>query len=88
MSKLKSIVWGIAYHGKIILHGFAKVVYSTGVAGLIGLAVYGFAAIPSEGGYVAVCEFIASVVTMVLALTFMYAIGGSKKKKGRFSSYE
>ena len=76
----KEVMQLIGFHGAILLMGFAKVLYGAAVAGLVGLAVYGFAAIPSEGGYVAVCEFIAAIVTLVVALSCMYAFGGKKKK--------
>ena len=78
----------IAYHSKIILRGLAKVLYGAAVAGLIGLSVYGFTAIPSEGGYVAVCDFIAAMATLVVALNGAYAFGARRTKKGKFSSYE
>lgn len=86
MNNLKSIGRCIAYHVKILLRGFVRMVYGAAVAGLIGMAAYGFAAIPSEGGYVAVCDFIASMATLVIALTCMYAFG-AKKRNGRFSSH-
>lgn len=75
----------IGHHGKILLRGFMKMLYGTAVAGLMGLAAYGFVMIPKEGGYVAVCDFIGAVATMALAISCMYAFGGSRKK-GKFSS--
>ena len=83
---MNHVISSIVYHSRIFLRGFVNVVYGAAVAGLIGLAVYGFAAIPSEGGYVAVCEFIAAMATLVVALTCMYAFGGSKKRSGRYVS--
>ena len=77
----------IGYHCKIFLRGFAKVVYGTAVAGLVAMAVYGFCAVPSEDGYIAVCDFIGSAVTMAMAITCMYAFGGRKKKSGRYVSH-
>lgn len=85
---IRNAVQEIAYHVKILVRGFGRVVYGTAVAGLFGLAVYGFTAIPAEGGYVAVCDFIASMATLLIALNGMYACGARRKKNGRFSYYE
>ena len=74
----------IGYHGAILLRGFAKVLYGAAVAGLIGLAAYGFYMIPSEDGYVAVLDFIAAISTLSVALTCMYAFGQKRKKGARF----
>ena len=74
----------IGFHGAILLRGFAKVLYGTAVAGLIGLAAYGFYMIPSEDGYVAVCDFIGSIAMLSVALTSMYAFGQKRKKGARF----
>lgn len=84
-SYIADIVKAAAFHGRILLKGFARTVFGSAVAGLIGLSVYGFMIIPSEGGYVAVCEFIAAMATLVVGLTCMYAFGG-KKKSGRYVS--
>lgn len=84
---MKNVTKFIGYHGKIFLRGLIKVLYGAAVAGLIALAVYGFGAVPSEGGYIAVCDFIGSVATLGVAISCMYAFGGSKKKNGRFSTH-
>lgn len=88
MVDIRNAVHEIAYHVKVLVRGFGRVVYGTAVAGLLGLAVYGFLMIPDEGGYVAVCEFIAAMATLVVALNGMYACGARRKKNGRFSYYE
>lgn len=88
MWSIREAVYQIVYHCKILIRGLSKTLYGTGVAGLLFLAAYGFTSIPSEGGYVAVCEFIGSMATLVIALNGMYAFGARKKKNGRFSPYE
>lgn len=85
---IRNAVREIAYHVKILVRGFGRVVYGTAVAGLLGLAVYGFTAIPAEGGYVAVCDFIGSMATLIIALNGVYACGARRKKNGRYSYYE
>lgn len=85
MRDFKKVARFAAYHSMIILRGFAKMLYGTVTAGMIGLAVYGFTAIPSEGGYVAVCDFIGAVTLTVIALCCMYWFG-SRKRTGRFST--
>lgn len=80
----KEVMQLIGYHCMVMLMGFAKVLYGATVAGLIVLAIYGFRAIPSEDGYIAVLDFIAAIATLVVALCCMYSFGGRKKKKGRY----
>lgn len=82
----KEVAMKVGFHGKILLRGFTKVLYGSAVSGLIALAIYGFAAIPTEGGYIAVCEFIVAVATLVVAIGCMYAFGGKRKKKGRYAA--
>lgn len=80
MKEFKSII----NHCKILMKGFWRMTCGALTAGFIGLAVYGFATIHSEGGYVAVLNFICAALILVMALTIMYAMGGGKKKKGGF----
>ena len=80
----KDVMQLIGFHCLVLLRGFVKAVYGALIAGLIGLAVGGFAAIPHEDGYVAVMDFIAAICTMTVALTCMYAFGRKRKKGGRY----
>ena len=80
----KEVMQLIGFHCLVLLRGFVKVLYGAAVAGLIGLAAYGFAMIPSEDGYVAVCEFIVALGTLSVALISMYAFGQKRKKGVRF----
>lgn len=80
--KFKDVMQLIGFHSLVLLRGFVRVLYGAAVAGLIALAAKGFAMIPLEGGYVAVCDFIAAILTMIVALTCTYAFGG-KRKRGR-----
>lgn len=82
----KKTMGRMIHHGKILLRGLAKTVYGTAVAGLVGLSVYGFVMIPSEGGYTAVCEFVVASLTMGMACGAMYAFGGCRKKHGRYAA--
>lgn len=70
----------IRYHGKILFQGAVRMVHGTAIAGLMALAIYGFVMIPSEGGYIAVCDFIGSIATIAVALNCMYSLGSNKKK--------
>ena len=88
MVDVRNAVQEMAYHVKVLVRGFGRVVYGTAVAGLFGLAAYGFLMIPEEGGYIAVCEFILAMATLVVALNGMYACGARHKKNGRFSYCE
>ena len=75
--KATECVW---HHGKILCKGFVRMMFGAATAGLFALAAYGLMMIPSEGGYMAVCEFIASVATICVAMTSMYALGGKRRK--------
>ena len=70
----------LGHHAGIFLKGCVRTAYGVAVAGLIGLAVYGFVMVPTEGGYIAVCDFVAAVASLVVALSAMYALGTNKKK--------
>lgn len=78
----KEVMQLIGFHCLVLLRGLVRVLYGAAVAGLIALAAKGFTMIPSEGGYVAVCDFIAAILTMTVALTCTYAFG-CKRKRGR-----
>lgn len=68
-------------HGKILLRGLIRTLYGALTAGLAGVAVTTFAAIPMEGGYIAVCDFIAAVATMMVALCCIYDSGRLSRRK-------
>ena len=78
--ELKVILRSICRHGRILMRGMWRTVYSTLVAGLAALAVIAFAAIPGEQGYVAVTDFIAAVSTMAVALVCIYCLGEKPRK--------
>ena len=69
----------VKFHAKVAWRGFCRTVYGALVAGLIALAVYGFVSVTNESGWTAVCDFIASCATLVVALSNMYLMGGCKK---------
>ena len=77
----KSAAGSIWHHTKILCNGFVRMIHGTAIAGLFGMAGYGLIMIPTEGGYIAVCEFIGSMATICVAVTCMYSLG-CKKKKG------
>ncbi len=63
--------------------GFVRSLWGTAVTAAIGMAVYGYVAIPTEGGYVAVVDFILATAFLGLALFCMYIMGGTCKKGGK-----
>lgn len=81
---IKSASKAIIRHGKILFRGFTRMLYGTLTAGAFAMAIYGFSMIPSEGGYIAVCDFIGAIATMGVAFTCMYHQGGGKRKRGGF----
>ena len=66
------------FHTKIAWRGFCRTLYGAAVAGLIALAIYGFASVTTETGWTAVCDFIASCATLIVAFANMYWIGCNK----------
>ena len=73
----------VAFHGKILGKGFARMLCGMFTAGMLAVAVDAFAAIPSEGGYIAVSEFIAAVAATVVAASCIYIMGGNPQKNGK-----
>lgn len=80
----KDVLQLIGFHCTVLLRGLVKVLYGAAVTILITLAVYGFSAVSTEGGYVAVCDFIAAIATLAVALSCTYAFGCRRKKKCRY----
>jgi hypothetical protein len=76
MNKFKSIA-------RMMGKGFVRSIWGTAVSVSIGLSVYGYSLIPTEGGYVAVAEFMAATIFLCIALGCMYIMGGTEKKVAR-----
>ena len=77
--QIKKAWKAVKFHAKIAWRGFYRTVYGAAVAGLIAMAVYGCVSVTTETGWTAVCDFIASCATLIVALANMYLIGGRKK---------
>ena len=75
----KAAKW-ISRQGKILARGFVKTLWGAATAGLFAMAVYCLTMIPSEGGYVAVADFVGAMATLAVAFSGMYAQGMSRKK--------
>lgn len=69
----------VKFHASIMVKGVTRTLYGALVAGLICIAVYGFVQLTSEAGYTAVCDFIASTATLVVAFCNIYVMGGKKR---------
>lgn len=69
----------VKFHVRVAWRGFCRTVYGAAVAGLIMMAIYGFFSVTTETGWTAVCDFIASCATLIVALANMYLMGGRKK---------
>lgn len=78
-TNIKKAWKAIKFHSKIAWRGFCRTMYGAAVAGLIALAAYGFVSVTTETGWTAVCDFIASCATLVVALLNMYVMGCKKK---------
>ena len=78
---IKSVFKAIKHHGKILFKGFTRMMYGALTAGLFAIAIYGFIMIPSEGGYIAVSDFVLATATMIVGFNSMYHQGGGYKRK-------
>lgn len=78
-TQIKRAWKAVKVHAKIAWRGFCRTVCGALVAGLIVMAAYGFVSVATETGWTAVCDFIASCATLVVALSNMYLMGGRKK---------
>lgn len=76
--QIKKAWKAVKFHAKIAWRGFCRTLYGAAVAGLIALAVYGFMSVTSETGWAAVCDFVASLATLIVALLNMYLLGVRK----------
>lgn len=81
--KIKRAWAKVKFHTRIAFRGFCRTIYGALVAGLIVMAIYGFVSITNESGWVAVCDFVASCATLIVALANMYLLGGRKKNGGK-----
>lgn len=69
----------VRFHSGILLRGLARTIYGALIAGLVGIAVWGFVLINTETGYTAVFDFIAAIATLMVALCNMYLLGNKRK---------
>ena len=70
------------FHASILLKGVIRTICGTLNAVLVGVSIYGFISIANEGGYTAVCDFVGSVATLMIALCNIYCMG-MKKRSGK-----
>lgn len=78
-TQIKRALENAKFHLRVMWRGFCRTVYGAAVAGLVAMAIYGFVSVTTETGWTAVCDFIASFATLVVALLNMYLVGGRKK---------
>jgi hypothetical protein len=77
--KIKKFLTAVRFHTRVAWRGFCRTLYGAAVAGLIAFAIYGFVSVTTETGWTAVCDFIASCATLIVALSNMYWMGCNKK---------
>ena len=78
-AQIKMAFAKVKFHLRIMWRGFCRTLYGAAVAVLIAMAIYGFVSVATETGWTAVCDFVASCATLVVALSNMYLMGGRKK---------
>lgn len=77
--KIQKTIAKVRFHTKIVIRGLLRTLYGAAVAGLIGLAVFGFVCITRETGWAAVCDFITSCATLFVAAMNIYVMGKPRK---------
>ena len=77
--QIKKALSNAKFHLRIMWRGFCRTLYGAAVAGLRAMAIYGFVSVTTETGWTAVCDFIASCATLIVALSNMYLMGRRKK---------
>ena len=84
--RIKKILVNTKFHLLVMWRGFCKTVYGALIAGLVAMAIYGFASAQKEVGWDAVFDYIVASVLLIKALGNMYFIGrinnGGTKSKG------
>lgn len=78
---MKKVLTIVGRHTRTLVTGLTRMVYGTLTAGTFAVAFYGFLAIPGEGGYAAVIDFVAAVASLVVATACMYSLGINRKVK-------
>lgn len=81
-TQIKRALAVVRFHAKIAWRGFSRTLYGSAVAFLLVMAISGFVFLTNKAGWEAVFDFIYSCVTLAVALSSMYAMGGRKKKGG------
>lgn len=75
----------IIFVGKIapvLFTGLKYMITGTLTVGLFVVAVAGFCLVSRDVGYVAVADFLASCIALVVAVACMYFLGLPRKRKG------
>ena len=75
---------GVRKHLCTLARGAWRVLCGAATAGLIGVAAYCFANVPSNDGYMAVMTFLSGAVFLAASLWGMWSIGGGKKRAGAY----
>ena len=70
-------------HIKTFFRGLCRTVAGTCISVGIYHAIYGFSAVPDEGGYAAVGGFVMSAALLVSSLTLVWFMGASRPRKER-----
>ncbi len=81
MLNVKRFMKKVRFHGLVLLKGMMRMLFGTATAGLMGLAIYGFVTVGTEGGYMAVGDFLVAMATVVVAGACMYSMGRNRGAK-------
>ena len=82
-ARIKMAFAKFKFHARILWRGFLRTVYGALIAGLIAMAIYGFASARNEAGWEEVFDYIVSSVLLLESIGNMYFIGRLKKNGAR-----
>lgn len=71
----------IKFHTCILARGIFRMLHGTLIAGLFVMSILGFILVTSDDGYAAVCDFVISCITLMIALGNTYWIGIKRKDR-------
>ena len=77
---LKQMSRYIAYHSKILFKGFVQTLCGALLTVLIAAGSYRMFVIPTEGGYIAVLDFLLSTSTIYAGFAGMHIMGRPVKR--------
>ena len=78
----------VGHYARVLLVGLKYTIIGTLTTALIAASIAGFCLVSSDGGYLAVFDFIVSCFALIIAIASMYFLGIPKRGNCRGGKYE